>query len=176
MVVDPLFRTLTTIGRLLPRVLAKTPFQTHLILLHRTALAAMLAKHDEMFNFVLGKYPDSTVHLQVVPGVSPVHCKPFAVPHCNLKQFKREIGTLVLLDVIEPILISAGWAFPSFLVPNNGGTAQFVSNFRRLNEILRHEKHDLPRIRDVLQGCAGFDFVTTIDITSPLIQSPGSTW
>jgi hypothetical protein len=136
----------------------------HLIPRHRTALAAMLAKHDEMFNHVLGKYPDGNVHLQVVPGVSPVHYNPFAVPLCNLKQFKREVDTLVLLDVIEPILISE-WAFPSFLVPKQDGTARFVSDFRRLNEILRDEKHDLPRIRDVLQHHAGFDFVTTIEIT-----------
>jgi hypothetical protein len=87
--------------------------QTHLIPQHRTALAAMLAKHDEMLNRVLGKYPDGTVRLQVVPGVSPIHCKPFAVPNRNLKQLKREIDTLVLLDVVEPILISE-WAF-SFL-------------------------------------------------------------
>jgi Reverse transcriptase (RNA-dependent DNA polymerase). len=139
--------------------------QTHLIPQHRTALAAMLAKHDEMFNRVLGKYPDGTVRLQIVPGVSPIHCKPFAVPHRNLKQFKREIDTLVLLDVIEPILISE-WAFPSFLVPKKDGTARFVSDFRRLNEILPDEKHDLPKIRDVLQRRSGFDFVTTIDITS----------
>ena len=81
--------------------------QTHLGPQHRTALAAMLAKHDAMFNRVLGKYPDGgTVRLQVVPGVSPIHCKPFAVPHRNLKQLKTEIDTLVMLDVIEPILIS----------------------------------------------------------------------
>jgi Reverse transcriptase (RNA-dependent DNA polymerase)./Integrase core domain. len=139
--------------------------QTHLIPQHRTALAAMLAKHDEMFNRVLGKYPDGTVRLQVVPGVSPIHCKPFSVPHRNLKQLKREIDTLVLLDVVEPILISE-WAFPSFLVPKKDGTARFVSDFRRLNEVLLDEKHDLPRIRDVLQRRSGFDFVTTIDITS----------
>jgi hypothetical protein len=32
--------------------------QSHLEPEHRTALAAMLAKHDAMFNRVLGKYPD----------------------------------------------------------------------------------------------------------------------
>jgi hypothetical protein len=96
--------------------------QTHLSPEHCTALAAMLAKHDEMFNHVLGQYPDGTVHLQVLPGVAPIHCKPFGVPHHNLKQLKCEIDMLVLLDVIEPILISE-WAFPPFLVPKKHGTA-----------------------------------------------------
>jgi hypothetical protein len=141
--------------------------QTHLPPEHHTALAATLAKHNKMFNCILGKYPDGTVKLQVlVPGVSPIHCKPFGVPHRNLKQLKHEIDMLVMLDVIEPILISE-WAFPSFLVPKKDGTARFVSDFRKLNEILLvDEKHDLPKIRDVLQRRAGFDYVTTIDITS----------
>lgn len=88
--------------------------QSHLSPKHHTALAAMLAKHDQMFKCVLGKYPDGTVCLQVVPGVSPTHCKPLSIPNWNLKQLKCEIDTLLLLDVIEPILISE-WAFPSCL-------------------------------------------------------------
>jgi Reverse transcriptase (RNA-dependent DNA polymerase). len=142
-----------------------TEQQTHLSPEHRTALAAMLAKHDQIFNQVLGKYPDGSVRLQVVPGVSPIHCKPFGVPNRNLKQLKREIDTLLLLDVIEPILILE-WAFPSFLVPKKDGTAWFVSDYQKLNEVSLDEKHDLPKIKDVFQLRSGFDYVTTIDITS----------
>jgi hypothetical protein len=85
--------------------------QSHLEPEHRTALAAMLAKHDAMFNRVLGKYPDGRVRLQLVPGATPIHCKPYTVPHRNLKQFKRELDTLLLLDVIEPVLVSE-WVLP----------------------------------------------------------------
>jgi hypothetical protein len=106
--------------------------QEHLFPQHRTALAAMLAKHDARYNCVLGKYPDGTVHCsQVVPGVSPIHCKPFSVPHQNLHQLKREIDKLVLLDVVEPILVSE-WAFPAFIAPKKDGTACFVSDFHQL--------------------------------------------
>jgi Reverse transcriptase (RNA-dependent DNA polymerase)./Integrase core domain. len=75
------------------------------------------------------------------------------------------LDTLVLLDVIEPILVSE-WAFPSFIVPKKDGTARFVSDFRLLNQVLIDEQHHLPLIREVLTRRAGFDYVTTIDITS----------
>ena len=91
-----------------------------------------------MFNRVLGKYPEGQVHLQLVPGATPFHCCPYTIAHHNLKDFKHELDTLLLLDIIEPVLVSE-WAFPSFLVPKKDGTAHFVSDFCLLNQLLVDE-------------------------------------
>jgi hypothetical protein len=41
-------------------------------------------------------------NLQLMPAgaMHPIHCKPYTVLHCNLKQFKRELDTHLLLDVV----------------------------------------------------------------------------
>jgi hypothetical protein len=139
--------------------------QTHLSPLHRSALAALLHKHNEMFSRILGKYPNEKVQLKLIPGANPIHCKPFGVPNKNLKSFKHEIDVLLLLDVLEPVLTSQ-WAFPTFLIPKKDGTARFVSDFRKLNQVLQDEQHSLPLIREVLTRRSGFDYVTIFDLTS----------
>jgi hypothetical protein len=139
--------------------------QTHLEPQHRTALAAMLAKHEAMYNRSLGEYKGTKVELKLIPGVHPIKCKPFPIPHRHLKEFKRLIDTLVLQDILEPVLATE-WCFPSFLVPKKNGEFRFVSDFRRLNAVLVDFTHDLPKIKDVLQRRNGFDYVTVIDITS----------
>jgi Reverse transcriptase (RNA-dependent DNA polymerase). len=83
----------------------------------------------------------------------------------NLAQLKQEIKTLLDLDVIEPVLTSL-WAFPTFLISKKDGTARFVSDFRKLNQLLEDEQHSLPIIREILTRCTGFTFVTIFDLTS----------
>jgi hypothetical protein len=109
--------------------------QYHLPPEHKSALAAMLHKHQELFGHTLGKFPNQKVKLHLIPGAKPIHCKPFSVPNKNLAQLKQEINTLLDLDVIEPVLTSL-CAFPTFLIPKKDGTARFVSDFRKLNQVI----------------------------------------
>jgi hypothetical protein len=47
--------------------------QLHLPPVHRTALAALLHKHQELFSRTLGKYPNEKVKLRLIPGAKPIH-------------------------------------------------------------------------------------------------------
>jgi hypothetical protein len=80
--------------------------QVHLSPAHHSALATILQKHNAMFGGILGKYPHEEVHLNLLPNVKPIHCKPFGVPNKDIQTFKNEIKTLVELDVLEPVLTS----------------------------------------------------------------------
>jgi hypothetical protein len=86
-----------TTGKDLAEHQTNLPTQRHIV------LAA--SHHDEMFNHVLGKYPDGTVCLQVIPCVPPINCEPVVIPHKNFNQLNHEIDIFFLLFVIEQILI-----------------------------------------------------------------------
>ena len=117
-----------------------------------------------MFNHVLGAHPHEKVALELKPNSSPIQCKPFTVPTKYRDLLKGELDKLVDLQVLKPVLTSQ-WAFPTFLVPKKDGTAKFVRDFRRLNEILQDFVHDLPLIKDVLTHRSGYNFVTVINLT-----------
>ena len=57
------------------------------------------------------------------------------------------------------------WAFPSFIIPKKDGRVHLVSDFRRLNRLLRKSKYFLPNIPTIMQKRAGFRFITKIDIS-----------
>ena len=90
---------------------------------------------------------------------------PFPVPDKFRDLFKRELDKLVNLGVLRPVKTSA-WAFPTFLAPKKDGTARFVSDFRKLNAILKSVQYPMPLIKEVLTRREGFDYVTILDLTS----------
>ena len=119
-----------------------------------------------MFNQVLGVYPKIKTTLKSIdPTVKPVHVRPFTVPNKMRNLLKEELDKMVHLGVLEKALTSS-WAFPTFLVPKKDGTARFVSDFRKLNQLLLDESCPLPIIKEVLTRRLGFTWVTTIDLTS----------
>jgi hypothetical protein len=140
--------------------------QEHLSEEERLALAAVLNKFNPMFNQVLGKYPHLLADLKLIdPKVKPVHVRPFTVPDKLRALLKNELDKLVKLQVLEPVVTSA-WAFPTFLIPKKDNTARFVSDFRKLNQLILDEMCPLPIIKDVLTRRKGFTWVTAIDLTS----------
>ena len=139
--------------------------QKHLTKEQRDLLSMTLAEFDPMFNQVLGVYEDAKCELKLKKGAQPVFCKAFPIPEKQRSIFKAELDKLVTLKVLYPVLTSA-WAFPTFLISKKDGTARFVSDFRKLNELLVDENHPLPMIKDVLYRRKGFDWVTCLDCTS----------
>ena len=140
--------------------------QLHLSEDQRKEMATVLNEFNDMFNQTLGVYPHKKANLTLIdPNVTPIHVRPFTVPNKLRKLFKEELDKLVRLEVLEPILTSA-WAFPTFLVPKKDNTARFVSDFRKLNQLIVDESCPLPIIKDVLTRRLGFDWVTAIDLTS----------
>lgn len=139
--------------------------QDHLSESEQDLLSKLLNEFQTMFNRILGTYPHEEVELELKPDAKPILCKPFSVPNKLLPFLRNEVKKMCQLSILRPRLTSK-WAFPTFLIPKKDGTARFVSDFRRLNEILEDYTHDLPLIRDVLTRRSGYDYVTILDITS----------
>ena len=140
--------------------------QKHLNEEQQELLGMTLDEFNDMFNRVLGVYNKEECDLELIdPSVKPVHVRPFTVPDKLRPMLKKELDKLVELKVLNKVLNSQ-WAFPTFLVPKKDGTARFVSDFRKLNALLKDESFPLPIIKEVLTRRHGFDWVTAIDLTS----------
>ena len=139
----------------------------HLTATECKQLAEVLAIFDEtIFSCVLGVYHKEDVDIVLKdPAQKPIYKKAFLCANKDCPFFKRQIEQLVDLGVLERVTVSE-WAFPSFMVPKKDGTARFVSNFCLLNDIIRDYQNDLPKIQDVYCSREGYQWVTSLDLTS----------
>ena len=138
--------------------------QIHLTPQQRSLLHHMLSHFEPLFNGKLGKYPHRQVHLELIDGAKPVHCKPYPVARVHEQLFKQECANLVRDGVLEPIGGSEH-AYPTFIVPKKDGRIRWVSDFRKLNVNLKRRQYPLPHIQNILTKRSGYQFFTKIDIS-----------
>jgi hypothetical protein len=63
---------------------------------------------------------------------------------------------------------SSEWAscFPSFAIPKKNGTIRVVTDFRKLNLLLKHPMSpiSIPKIEGMIQSMEGFTFASVLDL------------
>ena len=138
--------------------------QKHLNSSQQQQLRAVLRGHDMLFNGKLGKYKGKKIRLELRDDAQPVHCKPFPVPQTLSEVFKKECNRLCEIDVLEPVGATEH-AYPTFIIPKKDNTVRWISDFRKLNAMLKRRVYPLPRIQDVLHRRPGYKFFTKIDIS-----------
>ena len=79
------------------------------------------------------------------------------------KPTKTECDRLVKLGVLEECHESE-WAAPTFIIPKKNHTVRFISDFRRLNQVLKRKPYLIPKIQDMLQKLEGFTYATALDL------------
>ena len=77
--------------------------------------------------------------------------------------FKKELDRLLKLGVLVKHPDSQ-WASPSFLIPKKDGQCRFLSDFRKLNNLIVHKPYPMPLILDLMQTLTGFKYATTLDL------------
>jgi hypothetical protein len=117
-----------------------------------------------LFSGKLGCYKKRKIDLELQLDAIPVHSKAFPVPVAHKKVFVDECWHLVEQDVLAPVGLSQH-AYPTFIIPKKDGRVCWVSEFRKLNEMLACSTYPLPRIQDILTRRSGYKFFTKIDIS-----------
>jgi Reverse transcriptase (RNA-dependent DNA polymerase) len=138
--------------------------QDHLTLSQCESLLALLQQHQSLFSGKLGKYTTRQLHLELKDGAQPIHCKPYPVPKVHEQLFKDEAGYLVSDGVLEPVGATEH-AYPTFNIPKKDGCIRWVSDFRKLNAMLRRSIYPLPRIHDILTKRKGYQYFTKLDLS-----------
>ena len=83
--------------------------------------------------------------------------------HTYKETFKKELDRLEGLGVLEKVQQSE-WGSPTFIIPKNDGRVRFISDFRRLNSMIKRKPYPLPRISDTLQQLEDFNYATSLDL------------
>lgn len=58
------------------------------------------------------------------------------------------------------------WSFPVILVPKPDRTNRFCTDYRKLNAIMLHDPHPLPRMDDIFDRLSGSTWFSTLDLKS----------
>ena len=127
-------------------------------------LYQLLKKYEEIFDGKLSKWDTEPVDFEFVEGAQPHSLRHFPVPHIHKETFKKELLRLVEIGVLEKVH-SSEWGSPTFIIPKKNGTVRFISDFRKLNKMLKRKPYPLPRIADLLQNLSGFTHATALDLS-----------
>ena len=76
----------------------------------------LLLEYEDLFDGGIGDWKMDPISLELKPGSTPYHGKPYPVAVKNKEKFKKEVERLVELGVLEKDSDSP-WAAPSFGIP-----------------------------------------------------------
>ena len=118
-----------------------------------------------LFSGQLGCYNNSKFSLELQdPTTSPIFCKPYPIPQTHMDIFKKELNHLIGKGFLQHIPRSE-CAFPTFISPKKDGRVRWMSDFRKLNKLLKRPRYFLPSIPEIMQRRQRFKFITKIDIS-----------
>ena len=145
----------------LPEVVASNC--DHLTKDHQAELLKLLQNFEELFDGTLGDWKTEPVHLELKPDAKPYHGKAFPVPFIHKETLRKEVERLVDIGVLarQP---DSPWASPTFIIPKKNLTVRFISDFRKVNELLVRKPFPIPKISTVLQEMQGFNFASALDL------------
>ena len=69
--------------------------------------------------------------------------------------------------VYDGVLVKIGgseWGFPSFIIPKKDMRVRWVSDFRKLNEMILRKPFPMPKISDILMERQEYSHFTKIDL------------
>jgi hypothetical protein len=118
--------------------------------IERKKVLGQLRKYEDLFDDTLGNFETSEVKLNVKKDAKPCHAKAFPVPKNHHNTLKHEIHRLVKLGVLKRCSDSE-WAAPTFIIHNKSGTVRFISDFRKLNDMLKRKPYPIPKNAQMLQ-------------------------
>jgi RNase H-like domain found in reverse transcriptase/Reverse transcriptase (RNA-dependent DNA polymerase) len=140
--------------------------QKHLTAIQQKQLENTLREHEVLFSGTLGEWPEVEVDVHLVHGAQPYRCrKPFRIPHIYIDTLKHEVERLVGIGVLEPVHEESDWAAPSFIIPKKDGRVRFITDFRKLNGMVRRTPWPMPHISDLIEDIGRYTYVTTLDLS-----------
>jgi hypothetical protein len=136
----------------------------HLDAEQRAKLKSLLFKYEHLFDGTLGTWATDPVEFELKEDAQPYHTRAFPIPQIHEATLRKEVDRLVELGVLKKCTDGSEWGFPTFIIPKKNGTVRFVSDFRRLNSMLKRKPYPIPNIQDTLHKLGGFTFATSLDL------------
>ena len=145
--------------------------QTNLSADEKVQLKSVLQDHPTLFSGGLGQLNVRPVHLEIQPGTKPYHARAYGISKCYEGLTKREIQRFCDIGIMERNHDSE-WAAASFIQPKKTGDVRILTDFRKLNAVLKRTPYPLPKISDLLYKLQGFTYATAIDLSMGYYHIP----
>jgi Reverse transcriptase (RNA-dependent DNA polymerase). len=139
--------------------------QQQLSLLH------LLQKYEALFDGTLGKWNTDPVNIELREDAKPVSSRNYPVPKINKETFRKDLLRLVDIGVLTPVQDSE-WGTPVFIIPKDDGTVRFITDYRKVNKLIKRKPYPLPRIANTLQELEGFQFASALDLDMLIKRKP----
>ena len=137
----------------------------------KVSLLRVLEAHPTLFGGGLGEIKCKPVHLEIKKDAKPYHSRAFPVPQAYERGTKKEIDRFCEIGVMERSHDSE-WAAPTFIQKKKTGDIRVLTDFRRLNAVLKRKPFPLPKISDLLLKLNGFKYATAIDLSMGYYHIP----
>ena len=146
----------------------------HLEKSEQTKLSDVLHRHGLLFQGGLGTCVNvRPIDLELIEGAKPYHARPYPVPRIHEVKTKKEIDRMVAIGVLKKDFNSP-WAAATFIQPKKTGDIRVLTDFRRLNAVLKRKPFPLPQIGDLLLKLEGFTYATALDLSMGYYHIPMS--
>jgi hypothetical protein len=143
----------------------------HLTSTEKNKLIKTLQSYPAVFQGGLGTLKIKPIHLELIEGAKPYHGRSFPIPQSLENITKKEMDRLTNIGVFRRSYDSE-WAAPTFVQPKKTGDVRILTDFRKLNMVLKRKPFPLPKIADLLQKLTGFKYATAIDLSMGYYHIP----
>ena len=123
----------------------------------------VINKHKEIFKGV-GKLKDYQLQLHIDRSKPPVQQPIRRLPYHTRQKVTDEINRLKELDIIEPVNGPTTWVSPIVPVPKPNGKTRLCLDMRRPNESIIREKHQIPKLEEILPQLTKATVFSKIDL------------
>nr|AAQ56486.1 putative polyprotein [Oryza sativa Japonica Group] len=107
---------------------------------------------------------DIEFRIDLVPGTTPIHKRPYRMAANELAEVKRQVDDLLQKGYIRPS--SSPWGAPVIFVEKKDHTQRMCVDYRALNDVTIKNKYPLPRIDDLFDQLKGAIVFSKIDLRS----------
>ena len=97
-------------------------------------------------------------------SLTPVQQPVRRLPYHSRKKVSKEITRLLENDFIESVEGATSWINPIVVVPKSNGAIRISLDMRRANESLIRERHQIPKLEEILPEVSNAKYFSKIDL------------
>ena len=110
----------------------------------------------------MGKLKDYQLQQHIDKNVTPVQ-QPIRLSYHTRHKVSEELKRLIANDCIEKVNGPSTWINPIEVIPKPNGKTRLCLDIRRATEAIIRERHQIPKVKEILTGLQGAKYFSKID-------------